>query len=776
MSLLNVVSVHNNFARGQVDHDLDGRFDLPIYTSGAKAFENYISNFKGNAVYRTGFERMLDYQECGLMEFRFSNNQNYLLAFTANKIRFASYASNDVFGWVLNGGSTPLEVATPYDLAQSQHITSRKAYTQNFDSIIVTHGNFEPRELKRLSANNFRFTTFSRKNDPFPKTWAATQALSGISKEANAVITFSAAHGASVNDRFKIAGVGGMTDINDWTAAVIEVISSTQVRVDIDTTNFTGTASGGTAAKVLTGDYPSVCLYFKGRLWYAASPLKPTTLWASEDGQFKVHTIPTTLLPESALQLTVAELDSPIEWLFRGQNSLVLGTANDIVAINGGDASAPITAETVDSTMTDADGTSFVEPLAKDSLIFYITNDGRRMNYFSYDLLTETFGAQDANVVAHDITVGGIQKIRYVKTREDLIFALRFDGKLLSCNFNADEKIIGWHIHPSKADICDIASIANNYGEQELFALNNYNGQFYIERQAPYIEFAQRKDFFSPVQYGEEEDNRESWEAAKEKDDEAHYRKIAEQLKDAIYLDNGQKLQDLRTTTITYDADTGRITASGASFTNNSVGRHIVYKTKTGYESGRFEVTAYVSATVVGVQILQEPTTTSYDLWYMTFNTIPDMARFNGQEVKVVADGGFLDNFTVSGGTIPLNQETTSVVVGYGYTGFIESFILGFAVQGDNTQDTMKAVSRVGLRCHDTSGGRFGTSRYRLDAVQKLKQGDLNYLPPKPINGTAFVDYLDDNEVDKSFIITQDVPLPMVVTAALVDASYAVTR
>lgn len=774
MTAANVVTVHNNFARAQVDHDLDGRFDLPIYQSGARAFENYISNFKGNAIFRTGFERMLDFQDSALMEFRFSQNQNYLLALYANKMRFASYAAGNVFGWVLDGASNILEVDTPYTLAQSKDIGFRKAYTQNFDSIIVTLNGFEPRELKRLAANQFRFTTFSRKDDPFPLTWDATKAISAVTQATEAVITITA-HGYSVNDRFKIAGIAGMTDLNNWTAAVVAVIDANRVQVDIDTTKYAAYSGGGTAAKVLTGDYPNVCLYYKSRLWFGATAAKPTTLWASADGLFREFTIPTTVLPESALQLTVAELDSRIEWLQAGSNSLILGTVNTIGAINGGSPGDAITAENVDFTATDADGTSQAAPLSKDSLIFYITNDERRMNYFSYDLLSETFGAENANVVAHDISLNGMLKIRYVKTREDLIFALRGDGKLISCNFNKAEKIIGWHIHPTDATLADIAQISDNNGVQQLFALNQYGSDFFIERQAPYIEFALRKDFTTALRALDDDASQVARDAAKVVDDEAHYRYIAEQLKQAIYLDNGNILADYRTTTLTYDPNAGTITASGASFTNpGSIGRHISYKTETGYESGRFEITGYVSSTVVNVNVLQTPTANVWASWYLSFNTIPGMGRFTGKEVKVVADGGFLDDFTVSGTTIPLGQEVTSIVVGYGYEGFIESFTLGFQIQGDNTQITEKVINRVGIRLHDTSGGRFGTTRYRLDPVQKLTQTDLNYLPPKPLNETVFVDYSDDHDVDKGFVIQQDVPLPMVITAALVDCSYAV--
>lgn len=779
-----VTTVHNNFARAQIDHDLDGRFDLPIYQTGAKAFENFISNFKGNAIFRTGFEMLLTYEDCGLAEFRFSTNQNYLLALTDGVMRFASYDANNEFGWVLDGGASELEVTTPYTLEEAKALCKRKAFTQNFDSMIFAAEGHEPRELKRLAANDFRFTTYSRKDDPFPTAWASTKTITNVTQATEAVFTISG-HGYSVNDRFKVAGVGGMTEINGWTAAVIEVVDANNVKTDIDTTTFTAhSGSSGTAAKVTAGDYPRACGYRKGRLWYAGTTNKPTTVWGSEDGQFKTHTLPTSVLPESALQFTIAELDAPIEWLFNGSNSLLAATINDIVPIHGGSPGDPITAETVDTSSTDADGAHSAAPLAKDGLVFYVTNDKRRLNFFSYDLLSESFDADDANQTSYDITAGGIEKLRYVKTREDLIYALRGDGKLLSCNFNKKERIVGWHIHPSEAYINDIASISDNNGVQQLFALNEYDGAFYIERRAPFLEFKQRKDFVSAIATDAIDDLRNQ---ASDYDDEAHYRYVAEQLRDAIYLDNATTVNDYRETTLTFDPDALTITASASSFTLNSEGHHIVFKTETGYESGRFNILNYVSATVVEVEVLQSPKKvelvdgafvetelTSWASWYLTFNTLSGLSRFNGTEVSVVADGGYLNTFAVSSGAVELGTEVASVVVGKPYTGYIESFTLGFQAQGVNTQATQKVVSRVGLRLHDTSGGRFGTSRYRLDPVQKLGQNDLNYLPPKPINGTVFVEYSDDHQVDRGFSVMQDTPLPMVITAALVECSYAV--
>ena len=765
---MKVKTSYNNFSRGQIDHDMVGRYDLPIYTSAAEVFENAISNFKGNMIYRTGLENLITFQDCALIEFKYSGNQNYILVLYNTKMRFLSYDGSGNFGWVLDMGS-PLEVTTPWNLAESKEIAFRKSFTQNFDSMVISHEDHEPQELTRIAADDFTLRSFARKDDPFPLTWASTQNITAVTQAAEAQISV-ATHGLSVGDRVRIKSITGMTELNDWTATVLSTPTAGTFTIDVDTTGFTAYSANGTIEKVLTGDYPSLSLYYKGRLYYGATRLRITTIFGSEAGEFKIHTLPGSVTADSAFQFTLAEFTSRIESLFPGQNSLIAFSNTKVLAINGGGVGEPITAESIDTITTSADGANGVEPLTKDGFIFYVSNDDRKMLFFTYDLLTETFVAEDANVISYDITNSGVTKIRHVKTRQDLIFGLKSNGDLVSCNFNESEKIVGWHKHMTNGTFKDIAQISDNDGQQQLFALVLRDSVYYIERQAEYKEFSKREDFYSAAAGADAAALR----TARDNDDEAHYRMVAEELKDCIYLDNAGTVSNLQTTTITFDGvDT--ITDPGNPFVSGDVGKHIVYKTATGYESGRFEITAYVGAGEVTVDVLQTPTTNSYSSWYLTFDTITGLNRFNGFEVAVVADGKFIDTYTVSGGEIELDEQVTQAVVGYLYEGVVKSFVLGFQVQGENTQATMKTITQVGLRVVNSAGGKFGTNRYDLEPVQELDEGDLNYLPPPLMNQTKFLDNLDESERDKNFYIVQDVPLPFQLTSTIIEAEYAVS-
>lgn len=746
-----VLLTYNNFSRAKVDHDVNGRFDLPIYRSGADVFRNFISNFKGNAIYRYGFESIYEFEDCELVEFRFSDEQSYILLFYENKIRFLSYDGFNNFGWVLDGG-LPLEVATPYTLAEAKQLK----YTQNADVMVITHKDHAPRKLIRTAANAFTFNEFARKDDPFGLTYDATKVITGITQAANAVVT-STAHGYSTGDMVRITGVAGMTQINNYTARVT-VINANSYSIDVDTTAFTAYTSGGVSAKSLTGDFPALCLFYKARLFYGASRLKTTSIWASETGNFDIFTLPDLVTDTSALRLTIADITQPIENLFGGDNSLIAFSRQGLVAINGGGVGEDITAENVTATITSAEGAGSAIPLSKDGLIFYISKNNRSMYYFRYDLLTESFVAQDANFISYDITKGGISSIRYIKDRNDLIVGVRGDGCLVNLNFQREEQIVGWSEAKTSGLFKKIAVISDNNGDPQLFALVNRDGVFYIEHQVPYVEFAMRSDFFTGDELA---------------DDEAYIRYVAEQLKQCCFLDNALSLSGLQSNAITYDSMAETITATSPVFASDDVGKHIVYKTLTGYESGRFEITGYTSSTVVDVMVLQEPTQNTYTDWYLTFEEVAGLNQFEGKTIAVVTDGGYLRDYVIdSSGVIDLGSQASQAWFGLKYRGVVKSFPLGFQAGAGNTQVTPKAVTKAHIRFVSSAGGKFGSSEYRLEPVQLLSQNDQNYLPPIVMDGTKFVSITDSYDIDKYFYIVQDEPLPFTATCVIIEGNY----
>lgn len=765
---MRVATAFQNFSRGKMDHNMMGRYDLPIYSNGADVFKNFISNFQGNAKYRPGFEEMLTAQDGALAEFKFNNTQDYVLFFYANTIQFAAYDGSGNFGWVLVGaGPTIFTVATPYTLAECKQIQ----VTQNADVMIITHPNHPPYALTRTSATTFTMFPQSRKDDPFPLTFAGTKTISGITQATQAVLTI-VGHGYSVNDQFQVAAVVGMVEINTYVATVVAVPDADNVTVNIDSTKFTAYTSGGTAAKVLTGDYPQCCCFYKGRLFYANSPLNVTTIWASQSGAYDKFLVPTTPVDTDALKFPLSDITQPITWLFPGDNSLIVGSADGIEAINGGDVNTAITPSSITATLSTAPGSNYTVPIGKDGFCFYIGTNGRNVYYFSYDFLSARFQGQDANFLSYDITKGGMNKLRWKKDRDDLVYCVRNDGELLTLNFQQQEKINGWHEQTTTGTFQDIALMTDSLGNPQIFALCKRNGSYYLERQRQFVEFVELSGFYS----GDDA-------ASQAADRAAYIRYVAEQLNQCNFMDSANQLSGLQSNALTFTATSfnpdgspaaGNIISTSNVFSSGSVGHHISYQTQTGYESGRFLITGYTNATHVAVNVLQTPTANTYTNWYLTFNTISGLSRFNGQQIGVVGDGGYLGLFTVSSGTIALGREIGNAWVGYVYRGLIKSFSLGFSIQGKNTQMTFKNIAQFSMRFASSAGMKVGTSQYSefLESVQTLTQEDLNYLPPIPMDGTIQIPFVDQPEFDKFFYAVQDQPLPANICAAMIDANY----
>ena len=381
-----ITTTINNFSHGSSDHDINGRFDLPIYSSSSEIFQNFYSNFKGNGIYSPGYELILKYKDCRFIEFKFTAEQSYLCLFGENEIRFLTYDSGGNLGIVQSGGSD-LVVATPYTVAEAKELK----YDQNADVMYVVHNQHPPYKLTRTSATNFTFATFTRTSDPFDDP---------------------------------ITGTVG------WPAAV---------------------------------------RFNKARLFYAAPTLKPTGVYGSVAALYDDFTLGSAN-DDDALEFQVAEIAEPIEWLMDSNNSLIAGSNEGTVAINGGSIDAPITPKTVEATLTSADGCATTQPIKKDDLLFYIRRDGRALDYFRYDVLTENFKTQNVNFLAYDITKDKISQLVYKKDRDDLVYTVRGDGTLLSLNFNETERIVAWHEYPRSGNFIQISKLSNNEGDIQLFS------------------------------------------------------------------------------------------------------------------------------------------------------------------------------------------------------------------------------------------------------------------------------------------------------------------
>ena len=664
--------VVNNSTRGELDHDMNGRFDLPIYVNGFEVCNNFISNYKGNIKYRTGFKfvsQTVDNSEAVLIEFKFNTEQAYLLEFTKNKLRFYTYDANGNFGYVLDSNDDIYELVTGITLAQAKKL--QKA--QNADVMYLTMNEINPKKLKRISANSF----------------------------------------------------------------TIENVVPTGL-------NFT------------SAGYPASVTFYSGRLWYGGFSLEPLSLYASKTADYDYFTIPGTPIADDALKLTLAEITDPSEWLEGGKSNLYAGNHEGISLINGGTVDQPITSTSVAAHLANYEGASECVPIKKDSQMFYVSSDKRRVFMFDYDLMTEKFVSTDLNWLSQEITRGNIKKIFYKKDENNNIYVLTNSGQIIVLLYNTNENICGWFNSQTSGDIYDICTVTRPDGKDDLFVCKKQNDVFCLEVLAPEVEF---KKFFQTPHYLEDENK-------------TYYnRLIAEDLKNCVYLDRSQTMSCLMSESISVSSNV--ITAANNIFSSDMVGHYLVYKTKTGKEYGYFKITNYVAANEIEVEVLSDgyyPAT--YDSFYISFNKISNLSLYEGQELSVVGDGGYMGKYTVTSGVLNLKKEVTVCTFGLPYMGVLKTFNLGFYANGKNLQTVNKRISEVTLRFVNSAGGNIGTDIDDMYEIQSFSPAGFFDLPPLPMDGDKKLNVGDQADRAKCVYISQDKPLPLNITMMQYDVEF----
>ena len=684
---INTAIPKNNFSSGQIDRDLKGRFDLPLYQNGFEISRNFFHTIKGDCYYRCGFEFIDEIGNAALYEFKFNNAQSYLLVFTTSNIEFWSYNQSGELVRVIDNNNQALTISHPY----GDEIFNL-SMTQNCDILYITHkrGEFAEYQLKRTASNAFTLSKTAFTN--------------------------------------------------------------------------TGTASLSSNSATENHGFPKTCAFYENRLTRCSSSKFPTYLYGSKGAEY--NNITTGTGTNDGYQFDLAEANSDALWLISGVNSLLVGTAEGIITVNGGSTTTAITPTNISAKLSCRDGVSSVSPIHKDNFVFFVSSNKRMLYMFEYDVLMEQFKATNLSKGNYEITKGGIIKITNKYDRFNLLFAL-CNGKLLSVCFSNDESVNSWSEFTTKGEFIDVCSITRPDGNSDLFVnvkrKINGNTKYYLEKLSDMVEFSRKEDFISDV------DNFSALEkiGVIEEDNQAFYRKIAEELKGCNYLDSSMSYSGLHTETITLNENT--LSASSSIFTSSDVGRRIWVKSTTGKEYGILDIAEYINESEVNVNVLVKPTQNTINEWYLSATTFSGLNHLEGETVSVVGNGGYIGDFVVENGQIDISSANTNkvgtAVIGLRYKGILKSPNLGLFLDTTQTYTCMKNIYKMGLELSFSSGGQVGEDLYEMNKVQDFNPDGLFDCPPLPINSYTEILISGAYSKDKHFYVVQNEPLPFHIEA-----------
>ena len=147
-----------------------------------------------------------------------------------------------------------------------------------------------------------------------------------------------------------------------------------------------------------------------------------------------------------------------------------------------------------------------------------------------------------------------------------------------------------------------------------------------------------------------------------------------------------------------------------------------------------------------GKQLTASPAT---DTW-------SGLSHLEGKEVSVVADGAYLGEYTVSGGSITISRTASSVTVGLGYTTTIETLMQDFSSGTGSIHGNSNRIGEVSIRYMDTVGCKINGDYVAFRRFDDALLDDA----VDTFTGIHRMEILGWSRGDVNVTISQEDPLP----------------
>ncbi len=461
--------IQTSFLSGEISPQLLGRTDLEGYKAGAKTVENMIIKPHGGANRRGGFRYVREVKDSSkdtiLVELAYRDEFFYILEF--GDLYFRIYRNQ-----ARVGGGSPIEVVTPYTEAQLRELR----FTQDEGNLYIVHKDHLPSVIHRLSHTDWDIhelaeggvdtvDTFVDQGDHTNGTYQEVALTAGGGSGAKGDITV--AGGAITDIHIHSAGSGYAVD-NTLTIDNAVIGGSNPIRCDVATLAMSNPPSTWAA-----GEYPSLIWFFEQRLWMAASPEYPNSIWSSKSAEYFDFDLGTGLTNES-IQIIVKDATKFL-WAVSGKQVL-LGAHNGefiLAASSEGDALTPANVRPVPTTKY---GSAFKVPIQIDTNTVFLQRGARKFRRTEYKLASDKYTAKDITILSEHITKSGITDLAYANEPDSYIWSSRTDGELVGLTYEPDYEVFAWHRHVIGGVDALVKSIAVSDGvtvdQDELWAIN----------------------------------------------------------------------------------------------------------------------------------------------------------------------------------------------------------------------------------------------------------------------------------------------------------------
>lgn len=251
---------------------------------------------------------------------------------------------------------------------------------------------------------------------------------------------------------------------------------------------------------------------------------------------------------------------SAIQWIaFDGRNILVGTTGGEWRA--GGENGKPITPTKYLLKEVTNRGSKDLPPVRLSDAFAFVNGTGRKFYKVEYDGLQDDYKTIDLTVLAEHITESGIVDMAFQRNPDEILWAVRDDGALLSMTYDSQQNVLAWARHPMTDVVVESVTVIPGTDEDEVWL------------------FVQRTVDSATVRYIEK----------------MHARDWGDDMDDMVFLDCSLTYDGVAATTITgldhLEGETVGVLGDGAVMADNTVSA-----------SGEIELAESASTVQVGLK------------------------------------------------------------------------------------------------------------------------------------------------------------------------------
>ncbi len=458
-----------SFAGGEIAPELYGRLDLEKYTTGLALCENMIALPHGPVTRRPGsvFVREVydSLKEVVLIPFVYNTEQAYVLEFGDQYLRIHTEG-----GTVLDGLGAPLEVTTPYLIADLFDIH----YVQSADVLTLVHPGYQRRELRRIDATTWTLTEITSGapaiNPPVgitavrgdgagdtneTYTYKITSVAESSYEESYASASASVQNKLAATGRWNNVGWGAVTGavrynvykLSNGLYGYIGQAEGTSFKDDNLTADITRTPPEEYQPFSGAGNYPRAVGYFQGRRLFAGSENAPQTTWATRSGTESNMSRSLPPRDDDSMTLKLSSRQANVMRHIVPLSDVLLLSSSAEWRLTAGNAEvlSPMTASYKPEGYN---GASNVQPVVTGGSVVYAQDRGGHLRELLFSWEAQGYRSNDISVMVPHLTDDYIVKqLALCRATPQVVWVLRTDGVLLGVTYVPEHKVIAWHRH-----------------------------------------------------------------------------------------------------------------------------------------------------------------------------------------------------------------------------------------------------------------------------------------------------------------------------------------